>query len=215
VEILHAGFVPRFERDRTPQSGGDIARRQVPAVLVARLAGENAYLVGAQSAQCAEVVVGGETAAVGRHVFEPLHDRGVKNDVQAVVPGFQQSLDVAFPCAEHVARAVKQFAVQPDVGIAVHSFEDEPHVVVRRQFGCVERAAVLPVGLVDPLQIALAAAVERIGDLPVCQQVGMHGSGDCGREPFAESVLPEFPSLVQFGAAGGRNPAPRRGGQKP
>ena len=28
------GFVPRFERDRTPQSGGDIARRQVPAVLV-------------------------------------------------------------------------------------------------------------------------------------------------------------------------------------
>ena len=120
--------------------------------------------------------------------------------MQAVVPGFQQSLDVAFPCAEHVARAVKQFAVQPDVGIAVHSFEDEPHVVVRHQFGCVERAAVLPVGLVDPLQIALAAAVERIGDLPVCQQVGMHGSGDCGREPFAESVLPEFPSLVQFGA---------------
>ena len=57
-----------------------------------------------------------------RHVFEPLHDRGVKNYVQAVVPGFQQSLDVAFPCAEHVARAVKQFAVQPDVGIAVHLY---------------------------------------------------------------------------------------------
>ena len=76
----------------------------------------------------------------------------------------------------------------------------------RRRCG-VDTGAVLPVGILDPLQLGLVVAVKGLGDELVGEQVKMNISGHSRRAPlrrriaFAGNTLAKFPSAIKREAA--------------
>jgi hypothetical protein len=75
-------------------------------------------------------------------------------------------------------------AVELDRGEGVEALGDEVVACLVRR-GPLERAAVAPDGVADPLGGGLAVAVERVGDPAGPQQVGVHAAGDLRLDRFA------------------------------
>ncbi len=109
-------------------------------------------------------------------------------------------------------------AVDRHLGVGVEPLEHDLDVVAPQQRGVgVDRGPVLPVGVLDPLQLLLVRADERIGDLPGAQEIGVDAARNDRRDPVAEpgrpAHRPQLPAAErerQRLARLRRRPGPRR-----
>ena len=196
--VADADAVPAFQIDRTPDARGHQARAPVPAVVVTRLAGEDADAFVEESA-VGRLIVDGLVTVGQRVVFGQVDlDRRMEIDFQRVFAGTEQPFDLRAPAAEHVVGREYLFVVEVDVGIGVESFEDQFDPFPGEQVGAgFEMRFVDPVFLVGPLYAAFVEAEIGVFDDPVGHQVGVHRAGDRGRIPVVEPCLAELPVVVQ------------------
>lgn len=173
--VFQTQLVPALKFYRTPDARRNQPRTPVPAVMIARLAGEGAEFFPVESPVVRLIVPSLVTVGQGFVLRQGLVDRGVEIDAQYVAALLEQGFDFGGPAAEHVVRRQDPGFVQEDVGIGVQTEELQPDVfVAARQRSGVEGDFVDPVFLVDPLQGAFVEPVVGIFDQSVVQQVGVH-----------------------------------------
>ena len=205
--VFQTQLVPALKFYRTPDARRNQPRTPVPAVMIARLAGEGAEFFPVESPVVRLIVPSLVTVGQGFVLRQGLVDRGVEIDAQYVAALLEQGFDFGGPAAEHVVRRQDPGFVQEDVGIGVQTEELQPDVfVAARQRSGVEGDFVDPVFLVDPLQGAFVEPVVGIFDQSVVQQVGVHHARHRRRMPFVSVRLSELPAGVErHRVVGGRS----------
>ncbi len=95
---------------------------------------------------------------------------------------------------EHVVGRGDFFAVEQHLRDGVEPVGAQLHpVLAQKGGGHGERGAVFPVALLDPLEVELVGAVERVGDLVGGEQIGVHAAGHGGGEPFRGGGVAKTP----------------------
>ena len=196
VQVGDPRPVPDLEPDRPPDAAGHETRPPVPAVLVGGFAD-----IGFLGGVClvAPFIGGGNLG--GRT------DGGREHHAQRIRARFQIWLHVDAPLAEHVIGGEYPGTVQPDLGVCVETFEHELDVTVfeQHQWGR-DSAAILPIGVLDPLLFGFVVAIEGVRDQLVPQQVGVDHAGHLRRMPIRVfgagrvGALPEFPAGIEADA---------------
>src|SRR5208283_2518726 len=108
---------------------------------------------------------------------------------------------------EHIVGGEDELVVQIDFGIGVEALEDEIDVFAGKQIGrSLERGAIFPIGVLDPLELGFVVAVVGIGDQIVVKQVQVDAAGNLRGTPdriFSRGVageLAEFPAGIKRNA---------------
>ena len=194
VEVGDAGGVPGFQSSGAPDAAGDEARSPIPAILEGGLA-EISFLCD----------VGLLPPFIRSGNFGGSLDGRRKDDVKLVCARFQERLHRDAPLAEHVVGGEDELVVQIDFGIGVEALEDEINIFAGKQISRgLERGAIFPVGILDPLELGFVVAIVGIGDQIVVKQVQVDATGNLRGTPNrifrrgAARELAEFPTGIEW-----------------
>ncbi len=127
-----------------------------------------------------------------------------KNDPQSIVAGLQIRLRIQPIRPKHVVGGQQQVAVQIHLRAGVEAVEDQLNILSIQKFFVDRNAgAILPVGILDPLQFVFVVSIERLRDQLVAQQIQLHIAGNRGGHPLGMrdalqvGDLPKLPPLIQ------------------
>jgi len=161
VEVGDAGGVPCFQANGAPDAAGDEARSPIPTILIGGLA-EVGFLGG----------VGLLSPFIRGCNFGGSLDGRRKNDAKLVGARLQERLHRDAPLAKHIVGGEDELVVQIDFGIGVEALENEINVLAGEQIGrSLERGAIFPVGILDPLELGFVFAIVGIGNQIVVKQI--------------------------------------------
>ena len=193
VEVGDARGVPGFQAGGAPDAAGDEARPPIPAIFEGGLA-EVGFLGGVSL--LAPFVRGGD--------FRGGFDGGRENDAKLVAARLEERLHRNAPLAEHIVGREDRLVVQIYFGIGVETLENEINIFVSKQVGCgLDRGAIFPVGVLDPLQLGFVVAIVGIGNEIIVKQIEVDAAGNLRGTPNrifccgATRKLAEFPAGIE------------------
>jgi len=193
VEVGDARGVPGFQASGAPDAAGDEARSPIPTIFIGGLA-EVGFLGG----------VGLLSPFIRGGNFGGSLDGRRKNNAKLVGARLQERLHGNAPLAEHIVGGEDEIVVQIDFGIGVEALENEINILAGEQIGrSLERGAIFPIGILDPLELGFVVAIVGIGNQLVVEQIQVDAAGNLRGTPnriFGRSCggeLTEFPTGIE------------------
>jgi hypothetical protein len=122
----------------------------------------------------------------------------MEQHTQLICPLAEDAIASDSPLAEHVVDSQEKRVVQKNVGVRVEAFEIELDPLPRQKGRVrVEREPVLPVLILDPLEVLLIVCVKWIRYQAPREEIGMDTAGNGGPAPCTIRNLPEVPALFE------------------
>ena len=168
---------PPFETKVAPNSGGHEARRPVPAKLTRLFAQTHCI-----AHRIAKFAGRSKLRALGSHKLR----RTSEQHAQFVATLAQLGPNRPAIADKHILGPSDDFPVQRHGRESIKTICDE-FVGVRLQVGGgeLERGPILPIAFRDPLHGAFIRTEEGVRNFSRCEEIGVHTSGDRGRQPRA------------------------------